>query len=413
MSEADSAEIEAARYLLSARAVRERSALLFDRIEDGTSSNFAFVPDALPKIADRVATVTRERYPDLAVPLHARFRHFEVGGLDRFASLAAAREWTSPEEAARAMGDLAIVSVLLDAGAGPTWRYREAATGEVAGRSEGLALASFAMFAAGSFSAVPADPLRVDAAALETITAEEFADGFQIEADNPLDGADGRRDLLAKLAEATRLAPDLFASEDDPRPGGLIDALAAEAEDGTLPASAILEAVLEGLGPIWPSRLSLGGVPLGDAWTHPALAEPGPGGDIVPFHKLSTWLSLSLIEPLVVRGIDVTDLDRLPGLAEYRNGGLFVDGGALKVLAPPAAPLPVDDPLIVEWRAATVTLLDRLAPMVRERLGTTPEALPLAAILEGGTWATGRLLAAEARPDRSPPIAIVSDGTVF
>ncbi|WP_226580704.1 URC4/urg3 family protein [Acuticoccus sediminis] len=409
----ESAELEAARYLLSATAVRERSAMLFSRIEDGSSEHFSFDPAAMPAIADRVAAVTRERYPDLAVPLHARFRHFESPGLDRFASLAAARAWSTPEEAARAMGDLAIVSVLLDAGAGPAWRYREAATGEVAGRSEGLALASFAMFAAGSFSAVPADPLRADAAALELVSAEEFASGFQITPDNPLEGAEGRRDLLARLAEATRAAPDLFATEDDPRPGGLIDALAAEAEDGELPASAILDMVLEGLAPIWPSRLELGGIALGDAWRHPALGDGTPGSDIVPFHKLSTWLSLSLIEPLVIRGIDVVDLDALPGLAEYRNGGLFVDGGALRLREPQTAPLPVDHPLIVEWRAATVTLLDRLAPMVRERLDATPEALPLAAILEGGTWATGRLLAAEARPDRTPPIAIVSDGTVF
>ncbi|UOM35124.1 DUF1688 family protein [Acuticoccus sp. I52.16.1] len=411
--EPDSPEIEAARHLLSAEAVRERSAALFAHIEAGKSEHFRFDAAALPAIADRVAAVTRERYPDLAVPLHARFRHFESPGLDRFASLAAAREWATPQEAARAMGDLAIVSVLLDAGAGPTWRYREAATGEVAGRSEGLALASFAMFASGAFSAVPADPLRADAAALEIVGEEEFADGFQISADNPLEGAEGRRALLASLAAATRAAPDLFATEDDPRPGGLIDALAAEAVDGELPATMILAMVLEGLAPIWPSRLELGGIALGDAWRHPALGDGTPGSDIVPFHKLSSWLSYSLVEPLVIRGIDVVDLDALPGLAEYRNGGLFVDGRALSLVAPPAAPLPVDHPLIVEWRAATVTLLDRLAPMVRERLDAPPEALPLAAILEGGTWATGRLLAAEARPDRTPPIAIISDGTVF
>lgn len=409
----DRTEIDAARYLLSAAAVRERSATLFARIADGASEHFAFDADALPVIAERVAAVTRERYPDLSVPLHARFRHFEIGGIDRFASLAAARGWTTPEEAARAMADLAIVSVLLDAGAGSAWRYRETATGEVAQRSEGLALASLAMFAGGAFSAVPADPLRADAAALETVGAEEFASGFQIEADNPLDGADGRRALLGRLAGAIRAAPDLFATEDDARPGGIVDALAADAEDGALPAAAILDAVLDGLGPIWPGRIALAGIPLGDAWHHPALGNGRLGGDIVPFHKLSIWLSLSLIEPLLVRGVDVTDLDGLPGLAEYRNGGLFVDGGALRLHASPAAPLAVDHPLIVEWRAATVTLLDRIAPMVREQLGASEDALPLAAILEGGTWATGRLLAAEARPDRSPPIAIVSDGTVF
>ncbi|GAB5377884.1 MAG: URC4/urg3 family protein [Acuticoccus sp.] len=411
----DAVAVEAAGALLSAAAVKERTAALFAEIEAGRSEHFRFDPDALPAIARRVAELTRSRFPDLAVPLHARWRHFEVGGHDRFAGLAAARDWQNAAEAARAMGDLAIVSVLLDAGAGPTWRYREAATGEETGRSEGLALASFAMFVSGAFSAVPADPLRADAAGLESLTADEFAAGFQIGPDNHLEGAEGRRLLLADCAAALRAQLDLFASEDDPRPGGLIDALAAEAVDDSLPAETILSFVLEGLGPIWPSRIELGGVPMGDTWRHPALGGDAPGSDLVPFHKLSTWLSLSLIEPLAARGIAVTALDGLPGLAEYRNGGLFVDGGALVLTDPAAATTPhtVDEPLIVEWRAATVTLLSRLAPMVRAELGASDDDLPLAAILEGGTWLAGRRMAKERRSDGGPPIAIVSDGTVF
>ncbi len=411
----DAAARAAAEALLTAAAVKERTAALFAHIEAGRSDHFRFEPAALPAIAATVAELTRSRFPDLQVPLHSRWRHFEGGGRDRFASLAAARGWQNAAEAARAMGDLAIVSVLLDAGAGPLWRYTEAVTGDVAGRSEGLGLASFAMFASGAFSAVPADPLRADAAGLETLTAEEFAAGFQLGPDNPLEGAEGRRLLLADLAGAIRERPDLFAREDDPRPGGLIDALAAEAVDGTLPAASILALVLEGLGPIWPSRLELGGVPLGDTWRHPALTGDAPGSDLVPFHKLSTWLSLSLIEPLAAHGIEVSELDALPGPAEYRNGGLFVDGGAL-ILRDPAAgatPHTVDEPLIVEWRAATVTLLSRLAPMVREALGVGADELPLAALLEGGTWLAGRQMAQARRADGSPPIAIVSDGTVF
>ncbi len=403
-------DLRRAQHLMTATAVREQCARVFARIESGESPHFAFHPQALAPIADRVATLTRERFPDLEVPLHARWRHFETGGIDRFGALAAARNWTSEAEAARAMGDLAIVSVLLDAGAGPTWRFTEHATGTVAGRSEGLALAAFSMFASGAFSAVPADPLRADADGLQSLTAKEFEAGFQIGADNPIAGADGRRALLGGLADAIRTAPDLFALEDGPRPGGLIDSLAADATDNALPASAILAAVLEGLSPIWPSRLTLAGQPMGDVWLHPDLPDTGPGGRYVPFHKLSTWLSLSLIEPLAVRGITVTDLDALPGLAEYRNGGLFVDGGALTPREPTAGPHTVDSPLIVEWRAATVALLSRLAPMVRERLGAD---LPLAAILEGGTWLAGRQLAAETRADGGPPIAIISDGTVF
>lgn len=410
MTPETSPALERARYLMTAEAVTAQCSRIFERIEAGHSPYFGFRPDALGPIADRVAALTQERFPTLEVPLHARWRHFETGGIDRFGALASARGWSTKADAARAMGDLAIVSVLLDAGAGPTWRFHEAATGTIAGRSEGLALAALAMFAGGSFSSVPADPLRADAEALAGITPEEFASSFQIAPDNPLAGADGRRALLASLADALRFAPDLFATEDAPRPGGIIDYLAAEAVDGAVPATAILAAVLEGLSPIWPSRLTLAGQPLGDVWQHPDLADEDPGGAYVPFHKLSSWLSLSLIEPLGVRGIIVTDLDALPGLAEYRNGGLFVDGGALAPCAEPGKAYAVDDPLIIEWRAATVTLLARLAPMVRERLGAE---LPLASILEGGTWLAGRQMAGELRSDGGPPIAIISDGTVF
>jgi len=69
--------------------------------------------------------------------------------------------------------------------------------------------------------------------------------------------------------------------------------------------------------------------------------------------------------------------------------------------------------VVVEWRALTVALLDRIAEGVRQRLQLDSASLPLAKVLEGGTWAAGRLLARERRADASPPIKIFSDGTVF
>jgi hypothetical protein len=68
---------------------------------------------------------------------------------------------------------------------------------------------------------------------------------------------------------------------------------------------------------------------------------------------------------------------------------------------------------VVGWRALTVALLDRIAPLVRERLDVAADEFPLARVLEGGTWAAGRVLAAERRADGGPPLKIVSDGTVF
>ena len=73
----------------------------------------------------------------------------------------------------------------------------------------------------------------------------------------------------------------------------------------------------------------------------------------------------------------------------------------------------VSSSLVVEWRALTVALLDRLADGIRKRLGLDAVSLPLAKVLEGGSWAAGRRLARERRADASPPVKVISDGTVF
>jgi hypothetical protein len=191
--------------------------------------------------------------------------------------------------------------------------------------------------------------------------------------------------------------------------------MVARADAGRLPAPVILEVLLEALGPIWPGRLCLGGLPLGDTWRHPALKRDDATDGLVPLHKLSQWLAWSLIEPLEAAGVTVTEVDGLTGLAEYRNGGLFVDAGVLTLRSPADAGRPheVSDPLVVGWRALTVALLDRLAPLVRERLAVSAEAFPMARVLEGGSWAAGRVLAAERRADGGPPLTVLSDGAVF
>ena len=408
-------DAEAARSLLSAAAVRERAHEMLAAGLADKLSHFSVDLARLPAAADFVARVIRENYPSLEVPFHARWRHFVVGDRDLWAERAAATRWPNVAARARAEFDLAIVSVLLDAGAGMAWRYRDAATGTEIDRSEGLALASLRMFEAGAFSSNANDPLRADAARLASLTADDIARGFQVTRDNPLVGLEGRAALLARLGTAVAASAAVFGRADAARPGGLYDQLAAEASSGALPAPRILAALLENLGPIWPGRLTLGGLSLGDTWRHPAIRRPDATDGLVPFHKLSQWLSYSLIEPLQWSGIEVTDIDGLTGLAEYRNGGLFVDAGVIALRDPAEAQRPnaVDSALVVEWRALTIALLDRLAPLVRERLGVTAEAFPLARVLEGGTWAAGRRLARDKRADGGPPIAVKSDGTVF
>jgi hypothetical protein len=250
---------------------------------------------------------------------------------------------------------------------------------------------------------------------LENLNINALREGFQVTPDNPVVGLEGRAELLRALGRLVASRPEIFGRNDSSRPGGFFDHLAAKAESGTIPAPLILSELLQQFGPIWPSRLTLGGMPLGDCWRHPSIVTGDATSELVPLHKLSQWLAYSLIEPLQQAGFTVTDIDGLTGLAEYRNGGLFVDGGVLVLRdsQDSARAHQVDSALVVEWRALTVALLDRLALAVRTKLNKNAAALPLAKILQGGTWAAGRELAFARRADGSPPIKVISDGTVF
>jgi hypothetical protein len=415
VADAERTAADGARTLLCAAAVRDSALRLMALAERGSLEDWAVDLERLAPTADFVAAVILERYPRLDVPLHSRWRHFVFGGRDLWQALATRADWMSAEAAARAAFDLVITSVLLDAGAGAGWRYRDAATGLVAERSEGLALASLRWFESGGLSAAPGDPCRVDAAALRRVDASSLRRAFLADEGNELLGLEGRAALLNRLGAVLESRPDLYASADSPRPGGLFDVLCARAVNRQLAAGAILETLLEALGPIWQARPTLSGVALGDCWPHPALAGSRPEHGYAALHKLSQWLAYSLIEPLENAGILITHMHQLTGLAEYRNGGLFVDMGVLVPRDPTAAAksYPVAAPFIVGWRALTVALLDRLLPLVSTRLGLTPEEFPLARLLEGGTWAAGRRIARRLRPDGGPPFHVQSDGTVF
>jgi hypothetical protein len=394
---------ERAATLLSAAAVRDRCDIVFAAAERGETRHFRLVPARLAEAGCRVLDVTRRRYPDLVVPYHSRWRHFAVGGVDRAALVAVSAD---AAETARARIDLAIVSVLLDAGAGAGWSFREAATGRVWSRSEGLAVASLRAMQSGLFSADPANPWRADASALSQLAADTLARALQHGAGNEIIGIEGRAALLRRTGEICTVLPDLFGAP--PRLGNLFDYWSCRTE---VAAPDILCTLLQAFGPIWPGRLSLAGVPLGDCGRHSAVSGDG----LVPLHKLSQWLAYSLVEPLTAAGLRVTELNGLTGLAEYRNGGLFIDCGVIEPRDPTLLQraLDVHSEAVVEWRALTVALLDRLASRMGERLGKNAEEFPLACVLEGGTWAAGREIALERRPDGSAPLTIVSDGTLF
>ena len=418
----------AASLLRTTNSIRTRAQALLAQARSGGSRHFRVFDPALHEAALLVAEVTRTRYPDYAIPFHSRWRHFEAGGVDRRALLDERLGDVSPAVRARAQIDLALVSVLLDAGAGPDWKYVEPASGQTFTRSEGLGVASFHAFTAGMFSSDPANPLQADAAGLRGLITDRLAQAFQVRDNNPLVGVDGRATLLRRLGEVLADQPATFGPDGQYcRPGGMFDLLAGSAGSATtaeVSAHAILSTLLDGLSGIWPAQNTVASperpgrasdaTPLGDCWRHADVRGPGLTDGWMPFHKLSQWLTYSLLEPFDWAGVKVTGLGALTGLPEYRNGGLLIDIGILRPVEPDALArrYTAGDEFIVEWRALTVALLDELAPLVRQRLGLSAEAMPLACVLEGGTWAAGRVLAQRLRGG-APPINIESDGTIF
>lgn len=403
---------EQVNYLLSPAAIRERAQKILALTEKG-GGYFSYHPEKLPAAVEYVLGVIRKNYPDLKIPFHSRWGHFRAGGVDRAKKFRAQLDPTDKMERARAQLDLVITSVLLDAGAGAGWKYREESSGKELARSEGLGVASYYMFISGVMSG-DGYSLKADEQGLTKVSAADLQKHFQVRDDNPLVGVEGRVQLLNNLGRAMRNKV-IFK---EGRPGNILDYL-AEQHGNTIPATAVLRAVLDGLGEIWPGRLSVrlntGGVNLGDVWIHPGLGDAGSFESLVPIHKLSQWMTYSLIEPIEEAGFTVTGAEELTGLAEYRNGGLMLDAGLLSLRDPAnlQKPWTPDSELIIEWRALTVWLLDRIGTEVQKALGKAPAEFPLAKVLEGGTWWAGRYLAAEKRPGGPPPLNIQSDGTVF
>ncbi len=388
---------------MSPTAIRDCATQIANLTRRGDGA-FRLDESRLEMVAKHVVDSIHQKYPTIDIPLHSRWRHFEIEGTDslqRFNNLTAE---CSTMELARTGFDLIVPSVLLDAGAGPSWRFRTS-SGALLSRSEGLAIASLEMFLSGSFSSDPSQPLRTDASALVELNLVDFAEGMQSSEDNPLIGLNNRLLLLQQLGRVIQRESKIFPT------GRLSDLADHLINTSTTEVSAtyILSTILRLLGPMWPQRIVVSGINLGDAWRY---SPPNENSEtVVPFHKLSQWLTYSIAETLLRSGKAVCDIEKLTGLAEYRNGGLFIDSGVLELRQEFAKPsYSIENRTIIEWRALTVYLLDRIAERVSSLLG---RELSLPRVLEGGTWHVGRELAYERSPTGESPLHINTDGTVF
>lgn len=413
MSNQDQDLASVIKKLQDPKTIRSQSQRLLELAKDNQLKYFALNLKQLDNTASYITDVITSKYPDLDIPYHSRWRHFEMDGLNRIEQLKLKAQPKSAIEWGKILYELVIISVLLDAGAGRFWAYLEESTGRRYSRSEGLALASLYLYQSGSFSMDPENPYRVDAQCLQAFTEKQLQASFQLSQSNPLEGVPGRVALLNQLGSAILNNPRYFNQQN--RLGEFYLHMYSLQSNQVLDAIQLFQTTLRAFNDIWPTRLSYQGVPLGDVWIHSALKTTEQGSEYIPFHKLTQWLTYSLIEPLEQAGIQVNGLESLTGLPEYRNGGLLIDSHLLQVKNPDIlneAQTPGSE-LIVEWRGLTVALLDELAVRIRQQLNKDSTALPLAKILQGGTWEAGRKIAKEKRSDGSPPIRIISDGTVF
>ncbi|TWU70550.1 hypothetical protein ED733_000975 [Metarhizium rileyi] len=435
-------------YLRSLGAVRERSQIIMDKATRNELNHFDVDLTKLPNVVTFVSGLIKRDYaaPFHGIPGHGRYQHFCVGGRDRIEELLDSwPESVDSSERCRRLIDLFLVSVLLDAGAGTQWSYKSQDNGKVYRRSEGLAVASLEMFKEGLFSGKTSNKFQVDKDGLKALTVEKLRDGLQSHPRNELAGLEGRTELLIRLADALGDNVEYFGA--DGRSGNMIDHLLSHPSTQAssmliVPLPVLWNVLLNGLAPIWPpSRTALNGVSLGDAWPCQAMLNPGaaPWESILPFHKLTQWLTYSLMQPMQsLLNMHFAGTELLTGLPEYRNGGLFVDLGVLNLkkddfdrglqnyadycrrtghngveVAPMFEP---SDDVVVEWRGATIGLLDLLCVEVNKYLKKelAGNEMTLPQLLEAGSWKGGREIAEINRPNtKEPPILIDSDGTVF
>ncbi|KAJ5611581.1 hypothetical protein N7528_008686 [Penicillium herquei] len=425
-------------HLKSLQAVRERANQVLEAATRDELKHFAYHPEKMDEVAEYVAGIINRDFGPSSfdkIPPHGRWQHFEIGAIPRVDQLI--QGWQEggcdKVEITRRLIDLFFVAVLLDAGAGDVWQFTEPATGNKYGRSEGIAVAALYMFKAGAFSGGSGDKETVDGQGLVTLDVETFRKNFQITADNEIIGDVSRVTLLNNVGQSFLNLPEIFGSTG--RPGKLVDYILEHRDGKTELHYEVLWGTLQkALLPAWPkNRTQVAGVPIGDAWPLEILAKLNKGKtsendtcNIQPFHKLTQWLAYSLSVPFVrVLGLEWTNMELGTGLPEYRNGGLFVDKGVLvlrdHVLKEGQANSKQETPsfdatsdVIVEWRAMTVALLDKLHGTVSDNFAKQGVTITMAQMLEAGTWKGGRELAAKYRPStKSSPIVIQGDGTLF
>jgi len=401
---------ELIKTLKKIETTRERANAIYEMGLKNELHHFQINLDKLPYTVKYVINTIEKNYPDLKIPQHSRIRHFEKfdpNFIDNFNNSFKC----SAREKIKKLIDLTVISVLTDAGAGASWKYIK--DNKVYTRSEGLAFASFDMFMSGIFSSDEACPHRINSKGIQKMTLEDFKKGFQISEDNQLFGIENRYKSIQRLGGCLNDFPEYFGYEIR-RAGNLLDYI-EENFQNEISIDQFWEILCNTFGMIWSTNQKTIGC-RGDVFVYsPLKKEQQVGSDLIPFHKLLHWLMYSLIEPLETHGIKFTNKEIMIALAEYRNCGLLVDSGLITLKDPTYYEKVhnVGSQLVVELRCLTLIFIDKIKDEINKYYENDGIKLTMSQVLQGGTWASGRLIATEKRNTSEPPIKIRSDGTIF
>ncbi len=401
-------ETSEAIWLMTAEAIREQANNVLEAAVSGKLASVSVDLEKMPQLVERASQVMEAAYPDLQIPPSGCWRYLEADGIDRWGMLANARSFGSPEELVCSAADLAIVIHTMSVPLHPEWRWVDPVSGNPHAGREAIALAALSMFAAGSFSAEPADPLRADAHALIRLEEAEIVEALKLDRNRDATSIQSITGALHRLGETIGLRPDLFEQNDDLRPGCLAETYLREHGDTPILLPDVLASLLEGISPIWGGGATYGDVGLGDAFRHSQILGDRKGGGIVPFHLSAQEMAYSLIEPFAWAGVEVGDYDSLTGLANLEHALLFIDTGVIQLKRECSNDLD----RAIEIRALSVALLDLLAASLREVLEAPEGALPLTCVMEGATLRMGTEIAEE-KPEFSAEVSgILAAGAV-
>jgi len=369
---------DAVEHLHRLDVVRERAWMLLAAAERNQSDHFQLSPEAVDTVAVALARAIRETWGEAPPPLanlwHRLERHHPAALESLAETLRRGPGGDDALERARSGADLALL-------------HRVMTPSSPAGGDPALP-ALVAHLAAGGCTASGAGA-RLDAPGLRRLLANDGSLPPPEPLAQRLAEADVRR-RLETLAQGLEQAPELYGIEG--RFGDLLDRLPTTNGNGVTPQQ-LVDTLAPLIDPITASTVRIGGRLAGDVWRHPLAWAEDRSREIVPFHCLLLALVLDLVAPLEEAGRGLEQLDQLPVPADRALATTMLRLGLVRPRHAAVARLrhPPGSDIVVEIRALSLALAERLVDRLRAELGRTVHDLPVARIVEplaqlAGKW---------------------------